>query len=324
MTEAAEEIRAAADPEANIIFGTSFDERLGDEVIITVIATGFDANRRRDARPQRAPTASPFEVARGPARPERDYLGELESSRRAAADADARPIPEIQPADARRGEPPARAERTVGPGAGPGHERPRRTLRRGRPRDPELPAPQQVGGPVDAGPVRAPRSGARSPGSPPRAPPSSRGSRPPARARAATPAAVTLVAVSKTVPGRAPPGRRRRRASRCSARTGSRRRPRRSPLVPGARWHLVGPLQANKARRAIELFDVLEAVDSVELARRLDRIAARGPARAARCRSCWRSTSTPTRPRPASRRTTVAAAAARARWPCRTSRCAGS
>ena len=49
MTEAAEEIRAAADPEANIIFGTSFNERLGDEVMITVIATGFDGTRKRDA-----------------------------------------------------------------------------------------------------------------------------------------------------------------------------------------------------------------------------------------------------------------------------------
>ena len=53
VTEAAEEIRAAADPEANIIFGTSFDERLGDEVVITVIATGFDANRKRDVGPPR-------------------------------------------------------------------------------------------------------------------------------------------------------------------------------------------------------------------------------------------------------------------------------
>ena len=49
MTEAAEEIRAAADPEANIIFGTSFNERLGDEVMITVIATGFDGGRKRRA-----------------------------------------------------------------------------------------------------------------------------------------------------------------------------------------------------------------------------------------------------------------------------------
>lgn len=41
-----------------------------------------------------------------------------------------------------------------------------------------------------------------------------------------------------------------------------------------AAWHLVGPLQSNKARRAVELFDVIETVDSLELAERLSRIAA--------------------------------------------------
>jgi pyridoxal phosphate enzyme (YggS family) len=40
-----------------------------------------------------------------------------------------------------------------------------------------------------------------------------------------------------------------------------------------AEWHLIGPLQSNKARKAIELFDVIESVDSLDLARRLDRIA---------------------------------------------------
>jgi pyridoxal phosphate enzyme (YggS family) len=44
-------------------------------------------------------------------------------------------------------------------------------------------------------------------------------------------------------------------------------------LLPGARWHLIGPLQSNKARRAVQLFDVIESVDSVDLARRLDRLA---------------------------------------------------
>jgi pyridoxal phosphate enzyme (YggS family) len=39
-----------------------------------------------------------------------------------------------------------------------------------------------------------------------------------------------------------------------------------------ARWHLVGHLQANKARRALKLFDVLHSLDSIELARRLDRL----------------------------------------------------
>jgi pyridoxal phosphate enzyme (YggS family) len=42
--------------------------------------------------------------------------------------------------------------------------------------------------------------------------------------------------------------------------------------VHGATWHLVGPLQSNKARRAIQTFDVIESVDSLDLARRLDRL----------------------------------------------------
>jgi pyridoxal phosphate enzyme (YggS family) len=46
------------------------------------------------------------------------------------------------------------------------------------------------------------------------------------------------------------------------------------------RWHLVGPLQSNKARRAVDVADVIESVDSVGLAQRLDRLVreARGAA----------------------------------------------
>lgn len=39
-----------------------------------------------------------------------------------------------------------------------------------------------------------------------------------------------------------------------------------------ARWHLIGHLQANKARRAVVLFDLIHSIDSVTLARRLDRL----------------------------------------------------
>jgi pyridoxal phosphate enzyme (YggS family) len=39
-----------------------------------------------------------------------------------------------------------------------------------------------------------------------------------------------------------------------------------------ARWHLVGHLQTNKARRAIGLFDIIHSLDSVSLAQRLDQI----------------------------------------------------
>lgn len=39
-----------------------------------------------------------------------------------------------------------------------------------------------------------------------------------------------------------------------------------------ARWHLIGNLQANKARKAVKTFDLIHTLDSIELARRLDRI----------------------------------------------------
>lgn len=38
----------------------------------------------------------------------------------------------------------------------------------------------------------------------------------------------------------------------------------------GARFHLIGHLQSNKAKKAAELFDVVQTVDSAKLARRLD------------------------------------------------------
>ena len=43
---------------------------------------------------------------------------------------------------------------------------------------------------------------------------------------------------------------------------------------PDVRWHLVGHLQANKARRAVHLFDVIHSLDSIDLTRRLDRLCA--------------------------------------------------
>jgi pyridoxal phosphate enzyme (YggS family) len=39
-----------------------------------------------------------------------------------------------------------------------------------------------------------------------------------------------------------------------------------------AEWHLIGHLQSNKARRAVQLFDVIHSVHELELARRLERI----------------------------------------------------
>jgi pyridoxal phosphate enzyme (YggS family) len=42
----------------------------------------------------------------------------------------------------------------------------------------------------------------------------------------------------------------------------------------GLRWHLIGRLQANKARRAAHLFDSIHSLDSSALAERLERVCA--------------------------------------------------
>lgn len=41
-----------------------------------------------------------------------------------------------------------------------------------------------------------------------------------------------------------------------------------------AEWHLIGHLQSNKARKAVQHFDVIQSLDSLELAERLERICA--------------------------------------------------
>ncbi len=44
-----------------------------------------------------------------------------------------------------------------------------------------------------------------------------------------------------------------------------------SPIVEGVEWHMVGHLQKNKVKQAVQLFDVIHSVDSVELAREISR-----------------------------------------------------
>ena len=47
VDEAAKIISAAADPDANIIFGATIDESMHDQIRITVVATGFDTSSSR-------------------------------------------------------------------------------------------------------------------------------------------------------------------------------------------------------------------------------------------------------------------------------------
>jgi cell division protein FtsZ len=55
VNESAEVVTSAADQNANVIFGAVIDEGLGDEVRVTVIATGFGGHRRRRRRPTDTP-----------------------------------------------------------------------------------------------------------------------------------------------------------------------------------------------------------------------------------------------------------------------------
>ena len=50
INEASTLVQESCDPEANIIFGASIREDLGDEISITVIATGFESNQLQDMR----------------------------------------------------------------------------------------------------------------------------------------------------------------------------------------------------------------------------------------------------------------------------------
>lgn len=97
-----------------------------------------------------------------------------------------------------------------------------------------------------------------------------------ARARR-DPASVRLVAVSKTMPIESV------REAIAAGQTlfGENRvqeaLPKQEAAGPGARWHLIGHLQKNKARHAVGAFELIHSVDDAELAAELDRRAsARG------------------------------------------------
>lgn len=87
--------------------------------------------------------------------------------------------------------------------------------------------------------------------------------------------AVNLVAISKTVPAE-----RLRLAQAAGYDLFGENRVQEAadkiPQLDRAAWHLVGHLQKNKAARAVQLFDVIESVDSVALATRLDRLVGEG------------------------------------------------
>ena len=82
---------------------------------------------------------------------------------------------------------------------------------------------------------------------------------------------VTLVAVSKTFP----PERIDEAIAAGVTHIGENRvqegRDKKPKVLGAARWHLIGHLQSNKAKDAVRIFDVIETVDSVDLAQKIAR-----------------------------------------------------
>ncbi|RPF56075.1 cell division protein FtsZ [Aquisalibacillus elongatus] len=61
VQEAAEIVTSAADQEVNVIFGSVINENLKDEIVVTVIATGFDENKKEESNQtyQQRPASNP-------------------------------------------------------------------------------------------------------------------------------------------------------------------------------------------------------------------------------------------------------------------------
>jgi cell division protein FtsZ len=69
VNEAAAIIKETSHPDVNLIFGAVIDDNMGDEIRITVIATGFEQSRVTTRRPVKAATASPRDRVTTPAVP---------------------------------------------------------------------------------------------------------------------------------------------------------------------------------------------------------------------------------------------------------------
>ena len=67
VNEAAKSVAEAAHPDANIIFGAMVDEKLDDQVWVTVVATGYgDEGRRKSVSRFKEPAAGEVRVQRAP------------------------------------------------------------------------------------------------------------------------------------------------------------------------------------------------------------------------------------------------------------------
>lgn len=75
--QAAEVVRSAAGNDINTIFGSVINENLNDEVIVTVIATGFDKSKKQQEQKQEQQFTSPQPTRRLPSREDYSYKPEV-------------------------------------------------------------------------------------------------------------------------------------------------------------------------------------------------------------------------------------------------------
>jgi cell division protein FtsZ len=88
VNEAAKAVAEAAHPDANIIFGAMVDDKLDDQVWVTVVATGYgDEGRRKSVNMLKEPAGEPKVQRAGPPRP----------SRRGGLSVDELDVPEFLP-----------------------------------------------------------------------------------------------------------------------------------------------------------------------------------------------------------------------------------
>jgi len=97
VNEAAKAVSEAAHPDANIIFGAMVDDKLDDQVWVTVVATGYgDQGRRKSVSRFKEPAAGEVRAGRAaPARPARERSEG--GSRRGGLSVDELDVPEFLP-----------------------------------------------------------------------------------------------------------------------------------------------------------------------------------------------------------------------------------
>jgi cell division protein FtsZ len=101
VNEAADIVSSASDPEVNMIFGSVINEELKDEILVTVIATGFDENEKvvmnqqREQRPkmQQPPVTNTSSTSQTQTQPREEGQSESRNTSYTNADADTLDIP---------------------------------------------------------------------------------------------------------------------------------------------------------------------------------------------------------------------------------------